>query len=307
MHEYAPVDLDSADIDTAGDVVLVNYDGRADLARSLPVWAEMRDMGYVDTVRVVDNGSSDGSVAFVQESHPEVDLIANAENRGFTGAVNQGFEHVDADVAFLTTPDMVVTQSWCHRLIEALEDNPDRGAATGVILRPSGKVDGRGSTANSLFRFHPAPPQDEVARVDSGRGSGLLIDRSAFEEAGGIDEDLFIQWDEVSLTLNLRATGYETVFVPGALAWHCERAEYADGLEYYRARNLYLLAGRHLDTFDFLRVAVLNAGIHGVGHPVAALLGRQTWGAVGQTWRGAAEGIARAVAERIGTNGARRL
>lgn len=300
MHEYAPTNLDSTAVSASGDVVIVNYNGKSQLKESLPVWATQRKAGYVDDIIVVDNNSSDGSVEFLAESFPEVDVVSNDENVGWSNAVNIGFRAASAEYVFISTPDMVVTQSWCHRLLDELEGNSRRGAATGIIVRPSGKIDGRGAVRNDLFHFPPASPSDDVRPVNSGRGSGLLVRRDAFEEAGGIDDDLFIQWDEVSLTLNLRDAGYQTVFVPGGLAWHCEPLDSTDGLEYYHARNLYLLAARHCDTSDFAFVLFANAAIHFGGHPVAAALGRRSLSAVTRTWRGAATGIVRALGERLG-------
>lgn len=299
MHPHAPTDLDPNDISLVGDVVIVNYEGREQLAESLPVWNSMKEQGYVSTIHVVDNASSDGSVAYLEETYPEVNVIANETNTGFSSAVNQGMEEVTAETAFISTPDMVVTQSWCHKLLDALAEAPNRGAATGIVIRPSGAIDGRGSIENLFFRFNPASPRDDITPVDSGRGSALLVRSSAFDSAGGIDDDLFILWDEVSLTLNLREAGYETVFVPGALAWHCERLGYQTGLEYYHARNLYLLAGRHHDSWKFVRTVALNLGIHLIGHPISALLGRRRWAAVKRTWHGAAAGIGRAIAEQF--------
>lgn len=299
VHQYAPVDLDPDTVPITADVVMVNYNGKLALRDSIPRWLDHAADGYIDTVYVVDNGSEDGSLALVRDSFPAVEVVRNDENIGWGPAVSRGIEYADSEAVFVTTPDMVVTQSWCHRLIEALADDDSIGVATGIVLRPSGEIDGRGSTESPLFRFHPAAPSDNIATVDSGRGSALLVRREAFREVGGIDEDLFIQWEEVDLTYNLREGGYRTVFVPGALAWHCEPLEPKRGLEYYTARNLYLMAARHLRGWDFGRVTFGNAVVHLCGHPVAAALGRRPASAVARTYRGAAEGIARALWERV--------
>lgn len=299
MHEYAPVGLDSDELTPVGDVVIVNYNGLSQLEKTLPTWISRQDEGYIENIIIVDNDSTDESVEQISVNFPSVKLVENEENVGWSEAVNIGFGAASSEFVFISTPDMIVTQSWCHRLLEELDNNSDLGAATGIIVRPSGKIDGRGSVRNWSFHFHPAPPSDDVNLVDSGRGSGLLVRRCAFEEAGGIDDDLFIQWDEVSLTFNLKEEEYETAFVPGALAWHCEPLDSTSGLEYYHARNLYLLAGRHCDTNDFTRILLLNAVIHFVAHPVAAVLGRRSLAAVGRTWNGAVDGITRSLWERF--------
>lgn len=299
MHSYAPIDLNPDTISATADVIIVNYNGKEHLRESVPRWLEQSADGYVNTVYIVDNDSDDGSVRYVRESFPEVEVIENNENFGWGHAVSQGVENADSELVFITTPDMIVTQSWCHRLIESTIEDESIGAATGIVLRPSGEIDGRGSTRNRLFRFHPEEPSDDITTVDSGRGSALLVRQEAFHEAGGIDEDLFIQWEEVNLTYKLREKGYRTVFVPGALVWHCEPLNPKRGLEYYTSRNLYLLAARHLGERDFVRVVLGNAVVHFCGHPVAAALGRRPFSAVARTYRGAAEGITRALWERI--------
>jgi len=299
MHPHAPVGFDPDDLDEAADVVVVNYNGRDQLATSLPVWDEFRAAGYISDIIVVDNASGDGSVQFLRREYPSAVLVENDENLGWGVAVNHGFDAASADQVFVATPDMIPTESWCHTLQTYLDANEQVGLATGIVMRPSGRVDSRGAIANGLFRFDTAPSSDEIQAVDAGRGSALLVRRDAFESVNGIDSDLFIQGGDINLSLKLKEGGWHLSFVPGALVWHCEPLSPGTSLPYYNTRNLYLLAARHLSTADFLRVVALNACLHLVGSTVQFLLGRRSGAELSSVWRGVSEGFRLAAVERF--------
>lgn len=300
MHQYTPTGFNSEDLEGAAAVVLVNYNGREQLSKSLPVWEKFRKEGYIKRIIIVDNASTDSSRSFIQQEFPETRLLENDQNLGWGVAVNRGVEAANTDYVFVSTPDMIPTESWCFRLIEHLDETPKTGLATSIVVRPSGKVDGRGANADSTFRFRVAQPSDSVNQVDTGRGSALIVRKDAYVSVGGIDEDLFIQGGENNLSFKLRENGWNVTFVPGAYIWHCEKiGDPNPQMVYYSTRNLYILASRHLSVTSFVRVFLLNVFYHTLGYMFLFLLGRRSEQKVRKTWHGVLAGTVLAFRELV--------
>ncbi|WP_372479537.1 glycosyltransferase family 2 protein [Halomicrobium sp. HM KBTZ05] len=298
MHPYAPITPDPDELDAKADVVMVNYNGKQNLGPALDRWLSFKREGYLRDIIVVDNNSTDGSTQFLNEEYPSVKCIENDTNVGWGTAVNIGINHAAAPYVFVSNPDMLVEESWCYGLLRSISTRKDVGAATGIILRPSGEIDGRGADFDWKFRFRYGPPSDSIRGVDSVRGSGMLIDRAIYESVDGIADDLFIQWEEADLTLKMERAGYETIFVPGCLAWHCESVSQEAPLQYYYARNLYIVAGRHLPLREYVRVLVVNLLLQTVVTWGLVLLGSRTPSTAYETTRGSLCGALRSLFER---------
>src|SRR5512138_3345039 len=113
-------------------VVIPNWNGRDLLATvALPSLARQTEADM--TVLVVDNGSSDGSVPYLREEWPNVEVLALPENIGFAGAVNRGIEHSDAPFVALVNSDVELTPTWVSELLAVLEANASAGSAVGKI------------------------------------------------------------------------------------------------------------------------------------------------------------------------------
>src|SRR5439155_16270520 len=86
-------------------------------------------------VTVVDNGSTDGSVEYLEREWPEVRVIAMGENAGFPAAVNRGIASTAGEYVALLNTDLELSPDWLRELVEELDRNPDVGFATGKVLR----------------------------------------------------------------------------------------------------------------------------------------------------------------------------
>lgn len=192
-------------------------------------------------VIVVDNASEDGTADWLRSEHPEVELIANPDNRGFTRGVNQGLARARGESLFVLNPDCEVTPQALERLIAALEETRD-AAAVAPLLR-----DGAGHAARSCGRFpdawtlicdhlglaqsFPDSPlfgrykyggraMNELDRVEWASGAALLIPRRAYQDVGGLDENIFMYMEEVDWCRRAAGQGLVVRFVPGAAILH---------------------------------------------------------------------------------------
>ncbi len=187
-------------------------------------------------VVVVDNASVDGSADVVRR-FGDVRLLANAENRGYAGAANQGVElaRANGSEAFVVcNPDAIPDPAYLATALTALAD-PQRAAVQGRLWRSSGGderiID---TTGHQAFR----------TRLFRNRGEGQ-VDRGQFDVAGEVfgvsgalalyrvaalddvacdgevfDEDLFAFWEDVDLDWRLALRGWSAWYEPGAHAWH---------------------------------------------------------------------------------------
>ena len=99
-------------------VVILNWNGRHHLAAYLPTVIE-HSQEHADVV-VIDNGSTDDSLAWMKQHHPEVRIVALDENKGFAGGYNAGLEAITADVFVLLNSDVRVSPDWIPPVLDML-------------------------------------------------------------------------------------------------------------------------------------------------------------------------------------------
>lgn len=191
-------------------------------------------------VIVIDNASADGSADMIRQNFPAVKLIANAENRGFAAACNQGIKESSGEYVFFLNPDSEITEDLVQELVQYCNAHPK----VGIVAPHVRDADGR--TLHSIKRF-PTPlsqlgvlfkvrkifprllsryyaddfdyAKDEQY-VDQPDGAALLVRRSALEQLGGFDEQFFLWFDEVDLCKRVRDGGYGIVYLSRAVVIH---------------------------------------------------------------------------------------
>ena len=112
-------------------VIVVNYNGRMRLGRCL--YSLLEDRQEYEVI-LVDNASTDGSVDYVEQFFPKVQVIRNEANRGFGYGNNAGVQRARGKYLAFLNPDTAVEPGWLEALIAALEADPQAGLATSQIL-----------------------------------------------------------------------------------------------------------------------------------------------------------------------------
>jgi GT2 family glycosyltransferase len=187
---------------------------------------------------VVDNGSSDGSVALVEElarSSPRpIRLVQNSENRGFCAANNQGFAASQSEYIALLNNDAEAEPGWLAAMFEAIRVKPAVGESDvgmvaskilvwedpriidkcGHLIYPDGQNRGRGSGQLDQGQFNR---QEEALWPD---GCAALYRRAMLNEVGGFDEEFFAYADDAELGLRARIAGWTCLYAPGAVVRH---------------------------------------------------------------------------------------
>ncbi len=189
--------------------------------------------GWKTHVIVVDNASTDGSPEAVGAEYPWAELVALRENRRFAGGNNAGLERAleqGADAVMLLNNDVQADPGLFEKLLAALEETPDAGAAAPLIYHaaPTDLVwyaGGRCLTALAHTSHRGLRVRDRGqfrAVEDTGYLTGccLLATAAAWRKVGFLDEAYFIYAEDADWSLRARAAGYRLLFVPTARLWH---------------------------------------------------------------------------------------
>lgn len=204
-------------------VYIPNLNASERLARTLESLAEQT---VVPRVVVVDNGSSDDSVAMMKKRFPDVTAIALGENIGFGRALNLAIEREPGDPIVLLNNDVVCEPTFIEALLKPAAGGAQTVAA--VLLRPdgSGRIDSAGVIADSaLMGFDYL--NGETAKQALGAadplgptGGAALIRADLFKRVGGFDERIFLYYEDLDLAFRMRAAGADCSLAPEARAVH---------------------------------------------------------------------------------------
>lgn len=242
-------------------VVVVNWNGERYLDSCLASVATLE--GGVEEVLVVDNASTDGSLAFLRERHPSVRVVRLDRNEGPARARNVGMRAAANRWVLALDNDAVLAPDVLDKLAGAAASAPGIAIVQprSVFHTEPGRVhyDGGGfhyAGLISLRNFYQPVAQAEgrgTLDVDCAVAVALLVDRDAVLEAGGYDEDYFILFEDLDLSYRLRALGGRIVSVEDAVVLHQggtpgisfrEGPSYPGSRVYYHARNRWLFVAK---------------------------------------------------------------
>ncbi|HLF99936.1 MAG TPA: glycosyltransferase family 2 protein [Acidimicrobiia bacterium] len=202
-------------------VVVVNWNG----VELLPGCLDPL-VGTDHEVIVVDNGSVDESVAVLRERYPAVALIENSENLGFAVANNQGLRAATGDHILLLNSDTVPDLRALDALVEFLDDHPRVGVVGPTLVNPDGTPQSSCGPGPNLWteflaktmihRLLPglrARAPRESRQVDWVTGAALCIRRDLAVPLGGLDEEIFMFYEDLDLCARVREAGHQVWFV----------------------------------------------------------------------------------------------
>ena len=206
-------------------IIIVNWNGRRFLDACLTSVAAQQGVS-VETI-LVDNGSTDGSAAYVRERFPWVRVVALDENRGFAGGNNAGVREARGRFVALLNNDTVAEPGWLKALLNAVgADDSVLASSKVVYLHDPGLIDSAGDGmlrwGGAFKRHHGAPVESapESEEVFGVCGAACLIPRRVFAELGGFDEAFFVSHEDVDLSYRARLRGYRCVYVADAIVRH---------------------------------------------------------------------------------------
>jgi O-antigen biosynthesis protein len=216
-------------------VIIVNYNVKHFLEQCLTS-VRKATKGLTLEVWVVDNNSVDGSIEMLKEKFPEVKLIENKKNAGFSVANNQAIQQATGEYVLLLNPDTIVEEETFTKTIAFMDEHPDAGAL-GVKM-----IDGKGNFLAESKRALPTPEvafykifglsflfpkskkfgkyhltylsRDEVNKVDVLSGAFMLIRKAALDKAGLLDETFFMYGEDIDISYRITQAGFNNYYFP---------------------------------------------------------------------------------------------
>jgi GT2 family glycosyltransferase len=209
-------------------VVIVNYNGGALLTRAVDAMRQQDFSNY--RLVVVDNASTDDSIAQMQSGHPGTEVLHPGKNLGFAAANNLAVRtYLNSRWIALLNPDAFPEPAWLRTLVNAARSNPDVAAFASRTVDARNRLilDGAGDAYHWSGRYwrrgYGLPGAGRYLcpeEIFSACAAAALYTRRAWEDMGGLDEDFFCYGEDVDLGFRLQLAGHRCLYVPGAVAYH---------------------------------------------------------------------------------------
>jgi GT2 family glycosyltransferase len=241
--------------------VVLTYNGSAD---TLACLRSLRQTGFPRLqVFVVDNGSSDDTAERVREEFPDAELIRTERNLGYAGGNNVGIERAmqeRCDYVLVLNNDTTVEPGAIDAMVRAAHGRGDVGAVAplityldepDVIWCAGGSYDARRGYPGRMRGYRASVSGTRLSSEATGRFSGaaVLLPASIIRQVGVFSERLGFLYEDVDLSLRIRAGGFRIWFEPEAVVRHrvagTQQGEHSEASFYYGVRNQLEVARTH--------------------------------------------------------------
>lgn len=210
---------------------------------------------------MVDNASTDGTVKFVQEQYPEVRVVRNDRNVGFTKATNQAIELSSGGYVLWLNTDTILRPDALYHMRHFLETHPQAGIVGPKVLNADGTFQPQckrglptpGASLFYLLKLHKIWPRhprfgqyllthlspDEAHPVDAVSGCCLLARRDVWDAIGPLDEAIFGFGEDLDWCVRAKQAGYEVWYYPRAVITHLKGQGGVHAKPYHKAWGIH--------------------------------------------------------------------
>ncbi len=267
-------------------IVVASYNTR-EFLRACLASVRTATEGLRTEVFVVDNNSTDGSAAMVEEQFPEVLVLRNEANEGFSRANNRALARATGAAVLILNPDTLVPPATLTALLAILAEHPGASVLGCRIVRPDGSLDeacrrsfptplSAFARITSLDRVFPKNRalgayrrtwQDPLGRyeVESIVGAFMLIRREVLAQCGGLDEDYFMYGEDLDWCWRLRQAGHSIWYIGDVHVVHHKGASTSgepQRMNWHFHRSMFLFHRKHLvDSYPFFVNWLVYLGI----------------------------------------------
>jgi GT2 family glycosyltransferase len=215
-------------------VVILNWNGKRFLEQFLPsvVAHSLSDAELI----IADNASSDDSIQFLEENYPDIRIIKNTVNGGFSRGYNDALSRVEAEYYVLLNSDIEVTADWLSPVIRMMDADASIAACQPKILsfydRNSFEYAGAAGGFIDKYgypfcrgRIFMTIEKDEgqynqETEIFWATGACMFVRAKLYHEFGGLDNDFFAHMEEIDFCWRLKNAGYKIMFCPGSKVYH---------------------------------------------------------------------------------------
>jgi O-antigen biosynthesis protein len=264
-------------------IIIVNYNVK-EFLQNLVHSLQKAVSNVNHEIIVVDNASDDGSVEFIREKFPQIKLIANQANLGFSKANNIALRVAQGKFLLLINPDTIISEDTISKMIEFFDGHHNAGLVGCKILNPDGslqlacrrsfpgpwtsfcKVTGLSTLfpKSKLFAKYNLTYLDEntTHEVDAISGSFMMMKRVVYEKVGGFDEQFFMYGEDLDLCYRIQKNGYKVYYYPGTQIIHykgesTKRSSLDETKYFYKAMQLFVK--KHFSSFYLVEIILRSA------------------------------------------------
>jgi GT2 family glycosyltransferase len=209
-------------------VVIPNWNGLDEIGQCIDA---LQVQTYAPHIIVVENGSTDGSLEFLQTHYPSVEILPQKKNLGFAGGVNAGIRRAMKDgypLVALLNNDAIAHKDWLKHLVASLENNAAAGIATCKLLSADkSHTDSTGDLYTTWGLPYPrdrgvvaSKAHDKPEEVFGASGGASLYRSAMLEEIGLFDEDFFAYYEDVDISFRAQLTGWKVLYEPKSEVYH---------------------------------------------------------------------------------------
>lgn len=179
-------------------------------------------------ILVVDNASSDGSIEYMEENYPDIELIKLQKNFGFSKAVNIGIQHSRTPYVILLNNDTTVDTRYVEEMVKAIEKSPKIFSVSSKMIQMYHPelIDSAGDLYTLLGWGvcrgcgRPVSNYQKYDEIFTACAGAAIYRRSVFDEIGYFDENHFAYLEDIDIGYRARIYGYYNMYCPTALVYH---------------------------------------------------------------------------------------
>ena len=207
-------------------IVIPNYNGKHFME---PCLSSLSEQTYKDFhILVVDNASSDGSIEYMEENYPDIELIKLQKNCGFSKAVNIGIQHSRTPYVILLNNDTTVDTRYVEEMVKAIEKSPKIFSVSSKMIQMYHPelIDSAGDLYTLLGWGvcrgcgRPISNYTKYDEIFTACAGAAIYRRSVFDDIGYFDENHFAYLEDIDIGYRARIYGYYNMYCPTALVYH---------------------------------------------------------------------------------------
>lgn len=223
-------------------VVIVNYNVKDLVDNCISSIYKANGNKFEIEIYLIDNNSIDGSADHISSKYPEVNIISNDKNLGFSKANNLALNKVTGTYVLILNPDTVLEEGTFEKMITFCEKNKNAGAVTSKLILANGKLD------SACRRSFPTPSvaiprilglsklfpesrlfgkynltyldENKTYEVDAVCGAFMFIPKAVLDKVGLFDEDYFMYGEDLDLCFRIKKSGYKIFYYPEVMTIH---------------------------------------------------------------------------------------
>lgn len=267
-------------------IIVVNYNTR-ELTLNCLQTIYLSETTYSFEVIMIDNNSKDGSVQAVRQMYPQVKILQNTDNVGFSKANNQGIHIAKGRYILLLNSDTTVEHDTLDIMLHFMDDHAEVGASGCKVVLPDGSLDKacrRGYPTplatfyyvSGISKLFPTSPrfnsyhmeylsEDDAYPIDCLVGAFMMVRREVIDQVGLLDERFFMYFEDTDWCYRIQKAGWINYYYPKTKVTHIKRGSsrgmsYRITYEFHRSMKMFY-DKHYRNQYPFWVTILIYAGI----------------------------------------------